>query len=77
MVGADDRVYRLGAFGCHRHRIEENFHAGVLLAVLSITLFSVSPGLAAAGSSPLAIDACALLKQDEVSAAVGKRVETG
>jgi hypothetical protein len=39
-------------------------------------MFPVSPGLAAS-APPAAIDACALLTPDEVSAVVGTRVESG
>jgi hypothetical protein len=40
-------------------------------------MFSVSPELHAATASPAAIGACALLTPDQVSAVVGKSVETG
>jgi hypothetical protein len=40
-------------------------------------MFSVSPELNAAGAPPAAIDACGLLTPDQVSAVVGKKVETG
>jgi hypothetical protein len=47
----------------------------VRLAVLSSILFS--PELHAAGAGPAAIDACGLLTPDEVSAVVGRKVESG
>jgi hypothetical protein len=77
VVDADDLAYRLGPHRRDRHQIGRNFCAWVLLTVLSVAVFPVSPGLAAAGVPPAAIDACALLTPDEVSAVVGKRVETG
>ena len=77
VIDTDDRAYRLGAHRGDRHLISRNVRAWILLTILSVAMISVSPGLAAAGALPAAIDACALLTQDEVSAAVGKRVETG
>jgi hypothetical protein len=44
---------------------------------LTVAVFSVSPELNAAGAPPAAIDACGLLRPDQVSAVVGKKVETG
>jgi hypothetical protein len=77
VVDADDRADRLGPHGRDRRRIGRNFRAWVLLAALSVAVFSVSRGFAAAGARPAAIDACALLTPGEVSAVVGKRVDTG
>ena len=47
----------------------------VWAAALSLVLVSASPGLRAADAPPAAIDACALLTPDEVSAAVGREME--
>ncbi len=46
-------------------------------AALSMALLSGAPAVYAAEPSPAAIDACALLTPDEVSAVVGKKVEAG
>jgi hypothetical protein len=59
------------------HRIGQNNRDWVLLAALSVAMYSVLPGLATATTSPAAIDACALLTPGEVSAVVGKKVGTG
>jgi hypothetical protein len=77
VVDTDNLVCQLGPHRRDRHQIGRNFRAWVLLAVLSITVFSVSPGLAVAGAPPAAIDACALLTPGEISAVVGKSVEPG
>ena len=77
MVDADNLAYRLGPHRRDRHQIGRSFRAWVLLTVLSVAVFPGSPGLAAVGAPPAAIDACALLMPDEVSAVVGKKVETG
>jgi hypothetical protein len=45
------------------------------MAAFSAALFSASPELQAATAPPAAIDACALLTPDEVSAAVGRDME--
>jgi hypothetical protein len=45
--------------------------------VFLLSVLSVSPDLVAAAAPPVPIDACALLTPGEVSAVVGKRVETG
>ena len=45
--------------------------------VFLLSALSISPELAAAAAPPAPIDACALLTPGEVSAVVGKRVETG
>lgn len=49
----------------------------VLLITLCLVVFAVLQGRAAEIALPPAIDACALITLDEVSAAVGKKVETG
>jgi hypothetical protein len=54
-----------------------NIHVWILPAALSVALFPATPVFAAADAPPAAIDACALLTPDEVSAVVGKKVETG
>jgi len=77
VVDADDLAYRLGPHRRDRHQIGRNFRAWVLLAVLSVAVFSVVPVLAAADAPPAAIDACALLTPDQVSAVVGRSVEPG
>ena len=74
---ASDRAYHLGLHGLDRNRIVRNVRACALLATMSAAAFSVAPGFAAAGASPAAIEACALLTPDEVSAVVGKNVEAG
>jgi hypothetical protein len=48
-----------------------------LSAALIVALFSVPQGAGAASAPPAAIDVCALLTPGEVSAVVGKSVETG
>jgi hypothetical protein len=73
----DDRACCLGFHGPDRRpgRITRGW---VLLAALSAAIVSGSPEvLAADAPQPAAIDACALLTPDEVSAVVGKGVETG
>ena len=77
MVDADNRAYRLGPESRDHHSIGRNNRAWVLLAAFSVAVSTVSPGLAAAGAPPAAIDACALLTADDISAVVGKGVETG
>jgi hypothetical protein len=49
----------------------------VPLATLTVAMFSASPVPTATGAPPAAIDACALLAPAEVSAIVGRKVETG
>jgi hypothetical protein len=59
------------------HRIGQNNRNWVLLAALSVAMYLVLPGLAAATASAAAIDGWALLTPGEVSAVVSKKVETG
>jgi hypothetical protein len=63
----DDQAYRLGLPGRRCAR--------VLMAAFGVVIFLVSPGLRAATVPPAAIDACALLTPDQVSAVVGKSVK--
>ena len=71
MLHAHDSASRLGR---DRHRRGRNLRAWLLPAALSAALFPLAS--AAAAAPPAGIDACALLTPDEVSAVVGKKVET-
>lgn len=59
------------------HRPVRNICARIIPAALGAALSWVVPAVAAPGDPPAAIDACALLTPDEVSAAVGNPVEAG
>jgi len=66
----------------HAHGRDGRPAGGRLAAWLSLMTFSAAllcgaAGPRAAEAGPAAIDACALLTPEEVSAVVGKRVETG
>jgi hypothetical protein len=71
VLHAHDSASRLGR---DRHRRGRNLRAWLLPAALSAALFPLAS--AAAAAPPAGIDACALLTPDEVSAVVGKKVET-
>jgi len=77
VVDADDRACRLGPHGPD-YRPGRIMRGWVLLAAVSAAIVRGSPEvLAADAPQPAAIDACALLTPDEVSAVVGKGVQTG
>ena len=77
MVGAVDLVHGLGPNGQKRCRMDRRVCGWVRWAAFTVAVASASPTLGATGTPPAAIDACALLKPDEVSAVVGRKVETG
>jgi hypothetical protein len=56
-------------------RIGRKIAAGVLLLTVCAAMVTASPALHAADVAPAAIDACALLSADQVSAVTGKSVE--
>ena len=72
MIESDVRLCRFQSGSCDRRWTVRPW---IALVALSIAMFGASPELYAASAPPAAIDACALLTPDEVSAAVGKNVE--
>jgi hypothetical protein len=56
---------------------DRNILIRLLPIALGVAIFSISSALHAADAPPAAIDACALLAPEEISAAVGKSVEAG
>ena len=72
MIDSDARLCRFQSGGRDRGRTGRLW---IALVALSIAMFGAAPELYAASAPPAAIDACALLTPDEVSAAVGKNVE--
>ena len=70
VIDSNARLCRFLSGGRNRRRTGPPW---VALVALSIAMFGGAPELYAAG--PAAIDACALLTPDEVSAAVGKNIE--
>jgi hypothetical protein len=77
VVVAVQGVYRLSIRGQDRCGLIRKTCSWVSPVVLSVAVLFLLPKAYAAGTQPAGIDACALLTPDEVSAVVGKQVETG
>jgi hypothetical protein len=74
---ADDRTYPFDPVGGNRRQMGRNLSGWASAAIMSVVMLSVSPEANAAAAQPAAIDACELLTPGEVSAIVGRNVETG
>jgi hypothetical protein len=77
VFSANDQHCNPGQTGRERHRTGRSVCGWFPLTILTIAMLSALPVLGAAPTPPAAIDACALLTPNEVSAVVGRKVETG